>query len=72
MTLTAFYERGEQGWWVASCPEISGAITQGATLEEARYMLRDAIRELSIARREKAEQELADVDREVVREPLEL
>lgn len=73
MTLfTAVYERVEGGWWMASCPEIPGAITQGKTLDEARYMLKDAIRELSIARREKAGRELTDARSEVVREPLAL
>lgn len=67
--FTALYERTE-GWWVATCPEIPGAITQGRTLDEARFMLRDAIKELGAARREKAERELTDAGSEVVREPL--
>src|SRR5215212_8874527 len=32
---TAIYERGEDGWWVASCLEMPEAITQGQTIEEA-------------------------------------
>ena len=31
-------------WWVAWCDEVPGALTQGATLEEARENLLDAIR----------------------------
>ena len=31
-------------WWVAWCEACPGALTQGATLEEARENLRDAIR----------------------------
>ena len=68
--FTAIYEGTEDGWWVATCPEIPGAISQGRTLEEARFMLKDAIRELGAARREQADRELEG--REVVREPLQL
>lgn len=70
MALTAIYQHTEDGWWVATCPEIPGAVTQGETLEEARFMLKDAIRELGIARREKAEREAEG--REVIVEPLSL
>lgn len=31
-------------WWVAWCDAFPGALTQGATLEEARENLHDAIR----------------------------
>jgi predicted RNase H-like HicB family nuclease len=40
---TAVFERGKDGWWVASCLEIPEAITQGETIEEARENLKDAI-----------------------------
>ena len=30
-------------WWVAWSDDVPGALTQGATLEEARKNLRDAI-----------------------------
>lgn len=68
--FTAVFEEGEQGWWVATCPEIPEAITQGRTVEEARENLKDAIRlELEI-RREEAEEDLEG--REVIRERLAL
>ena len=68
--LTAVFEEGEQGWWVATCPEIPEAITQGRTIEEARENLKDAIRmELEI-RREEAEEGLEG--REVIREQIAL
>jgi predicted RNase H-like HicB family nuclease len=54
LALTAIYEQGEHGWWVARCPEIPGAITQGRTLEEARSMLQEAVRDLMEIRREEA------------------
>ena len=66
--FTAVFERGEQGWWVATCPEIPGAVSQGKTIDEAREMLRDAIELLLEVRREKEAKEHAG--REVVREPL--
>ena len=46
----------------ATCPEIPGAVTQGETLEEARFMLKAAIRELGIVRREKVLREAESRD----------
>lgn len=37
------YERDEDGWIVASVPEIQGAFTQGETYEEARANLAEVI-----------------------------
>jgi predicted RNase H-like HicB family nuclease len=65
---TAVFERGEDGWWVASCLEMPEAITQGETIEEARENLKDAIQLLLGVRREDAEKELEG--REVIRETL--
>ena len=68
--FTAVFERGENGWWVASCLEVPEAITQGKTLEEARENLKDAIHLVLEVRREDAEKELEG--REVIREPIEV
>ena len=65
---TAIFERGEDGWWVASCLEMPEAITQGETIEEARENIRDAIQLLLEVRREDAEKELEGKD--VIRETL--
>ena len=65
---TAVFERGEDGWWVASCLEMPEAITQGETIEEARENLRDAIQLLLEVRREDAEKQLEG--RDVIRESL--
>ena len=67
---TAVFEHGEDGWWVASCLEIPEAITQGATIEEARENLKDAIQLVLEVRREDAEKELEG--RDVIREQLAL
>ena len=67
---TAIYERGEDGWWVASCLEMPDAITQGETIEEARENLKDAIQLLLEVRREDAEKQLEG--RDVIRESLAL
>jgi predicted RNase H-like HicB family nuclease len=53
-------------------PGIPGAITQGQTLDEACFMLKDAIHELHAARRDKAERKAGAEGRKVIREPLEL
>lgn len=41
--FTVVLERGEDGWWVASCLEVPEAITQVKTIEDARENLKDAI-----------------------------
>ena len=69
--FSAIYERTDDGWWVASVPEIPGAHSQGRTLEEAREMIKDAVRLLLEVRREDAERETAG-KKEVVREALEV
>lgn len=69
--LTAIYELTEDGWWVVSVPEIPGAHSQGRTLEEAREMIKDAVKMLLEVRREDAERELEGKGN-VVREPLEV
>ena len=49
--FTAVYEhRGE--WWIAYVEEIPGANTQGATLEEARENLKEAVQLVLEANRE--------------------
>lgn len=53
--FTAIYEQGEDGWIVATCPEVPGAITQGRTREEARENLKDAIHMMLEVMREDAE-----------------
>ncbi len=51
--LTIVYEHDEDtGWWTSSIPEVPGAISQGRSRDEAREMALDALRELSLARRE--------------------
>ncbi|MBA2712852.1 MAG: type II toxin-antitoxin system HicB family antitoxin [Rubrobacteraceae bacterium] len=70
--LTAIYEHTDDGWWVVSVPEIPGAHSQGRTSEEAREMIRDAVRLLLEVRREDAEREASEAGKEVIREPLEV
>lgn len=49
--LTIIYEQGENGWWVATIPEVPGAFSQGKTKSEARENVIDALAELMAARR---------------------
>jgi predicted RNase H-like HicB family nuclease len=44
LSLTIVYEPGEEGWVVASIPEVPGAHSQGRTREEARANVVDALR----------------------------
>ena len=52
--LTVVFEKGDDGWWIASIPEIPGAVSQGRTEDEAREMVFDCAHELMAYRREEA------------------
>jgi predicted RNase H-like HicB family nuclease len=69
MKLTAVFIPVAEGY-VASIEELPGANTQGATLEEARENLREAVKLVLAANRELAEQALGG--QQVTREPFEL
>jgi predicted RNase H-like HicB family nuclease len=43
LALTIVYEQGEDGWLIASIPEIAGVFSQGRTREEARSNVIDAL-----------------------------
>lgn len=42
--VTIVYEPGDEGWVIASIPEVPGAHSQGETREEARANVIDALR----------------------------
>jgi predicted RNase H-like HicB family nuclease len=44
LRLTILYEQGEDGWIVASIPEVPGAYSQGKSRAEARENVIDALR----------------------------
>jgi len=44
LQVTIVYEQGEDGWIVASIPEVPGAHSQGETREGARANVIDALR----------------------------
>jgi len=50
-TCTARYTRVDSGY-MGQLVEWPGVITEGATLEECREMLRDALREMTLAYRD--------------------
>lgn len=66
-TFTAVFER-DGDWWMGYVEELPGANTQGATLEEARENLREAVELILEANRELARRESAG--NAVIREPL--
>ncbi len=43
-SFTVIFEPAEEGGYVAVCPALPGLVTEGDTLEEAREMVKDAIR----------------------------
>lgn len=69
MSFTAVYMPVPEGY-IAFVEELPGANTQGATLEEARENLREAVTLVLEANRELAEESLAG--QAVVREPFQL
>jgi predicted RNase H-like HicB family nuclease len=44
LALTIIFEPGEDGWLIASIPEVAGVFSQGRTREEARANVIDALR----------------------------
>ncbi|MFN3597078.1 MAG: type II toxin-antitoxin system HicB family antitoxin [Rubricoccaceae bacterium] len=69
MTLTAAFQKVPEGY-IAFVEEIPGANMQGATLDEARENLQEAVALVLEANRALAEEELGG--RDVIREPLPL
>jgi predicted RNase H-like HicB family nuclease len=67
ITLTAVFEQ-VPGGYVGFVEEVPGANAQGATLEETRASLEEAIQLVLEANRALSEEALAD--RTVIREPL--
>ena len=67
--LTAVFRAVPEGY-IAFVEELPGANTQGATLDEARANLREAVELVLEANRVLAEEELVGED--VIREPLQL
>jgi predicted RNase H-like HicB family nuclease len=70
MQLTAVFVQVPEGGYVAFVQELPGANTQGATLDEARENLREAVALVVEANRELAEESLRG--QAVTREQLEL
>ena len=67
LQFTAVFRRVPEGY-IAFAEELPGANTQGATLEEARANLREAVGLVLDANRALAREDLGDID--VIREPL--
>ena len=69
MELTAVFKKVPEGY-IAFVEEVAGANTQGATLEEARDNLREAVELVLEANRTLAREEAGKDD--VLREPLKI
>lgn len=67
MKLTAVFEQAGE-WWLGYVEELPGANTQGATLDEARENLREAVQLIIEVNRALLEEQLAGHN--VIREPL--
>ncbi|MBE7543416.1 MAG: type II toxin-antitoxin system HicB family antitoxin [Bryobacteraceae bacterium] len=69
LKLTAVFLKVPEGY-VAFVEELPGANTQGATLDEARTNLQEAVALTLDANREVAEKALSETTNEVIREAL--
>jgi predicted RNase H-like HicB family nuclease len=69
LQFTAVFQRVPEGY-IGFVEELPGANTQGATLDEARANLVEAVQLVLDANRALSEEELRDTD--VIREPLRL
>jgi predicted RNase H-like HicB family nuclease len=69
MAFTAVFKKVPEGY-IAFVEELAGANSQGATLEEARENLREAVELVIEANRALAHEEAGDT--EVIREPLKI
>ncbi len=70
MKLTAVFRKVPEGY-VGFVEELPGANTQGATLEEARDNLREAV-ELVLEANRNLVQEAVGEEGEIIREPFEI
>jgi predicted RNase H-like HicB family nuclease len=66
MTFTAVYQKCPEGY-IAFVEELPGANTQGATLEEARGNLKEAVQLVLEANRQLTEESLKG--QEIIKEP---
>jgi predicted RNase H-like HicB family nuclease len=66
-TFTAIFEQ-DGIWWIGYVEELPGANSQGATLDEAREHLKEAIQLILEENREQSRQEIAG--RPVLRESI--
>lgn len=62
LQLTIVYEQGDDGWVIASIPEVPGAMSQGSTRDEARANVIDALQ--LILSHEPGHEEPQSADRE--------
>ncbi len=56
--FTAIFEPGDDGWWIATCPEVPGTVGQGRTTDEAREDLASAVELMLTYLREEATKQL--------------
>lgn len=67
LSYTAAFEQVENGWIQARIVEVPGVITVGPSRDEARELLRDALREYLASFMESDRDETSGDDREQVR-----
>lgn len=61
-----YFERDEDGVYVATCPSLPGCVSQGNTREEARQNIREAIELYLESLRDHGDQVPPGVDQEML------
>lgn len=61
MEYTVILEKMDNGQWFCQCEQVPEAVTQGATIEEAKENIKDAIEMVLAAKKNLPENNLSDV-----------
>jgi len=68
MEYTAIIKEQSNGWYFAQCEQVTGAMTQGKTIEEALENLKEAIQLVLEAEREHGI--IRNIDKTIIRREL--
>jgi len=68
MKLTALIEKSDDGWFVGQLEEFPAVLSQGKTIEELKFNLKDALNLLLDSNRQRVESE--NEGKEIIREEL--
>jgi len=62
MEYTAIIQKTENGWYIAQCEQVPGALTQGRTIEEVQENLKEAIQLILESEKERCQKRFEGVE----------